>query len=456
MRAMTDDTTRSLDLPTPDPSMTTDPDYPRILVPPPGPKAQAVIERDKAYSSPSYIKEYPLAIGGGRGAMVEDLDGNRYIDWMAGIAVSATGYNHPRVVQAIQEAAGKFLHICGTDFYYEGFSDLCERLAKTVTGDEKRRVFLTNSGTEAVEGAIKLARSHTHRHAIISFQSAFHGRSYAAMSLSASKVKYRKGFGPLMPGVYHLPFHNPYRNTLEGCIKAAEHLFESQVAPEEIAAVVMEPLQGEGGYVVPAPEFLAYWRKVCSDHGIVLVYDEIQSGVGRTGKLWACDHFGIEPDVILTAKGIASGMPIGAIIARESVMTWQRGSHGSTFGGNPVACAAALATLDAVEGGLMANATAMGDRLMAGLRELATRHPSIGDVRGLGLFVGLELVKDRDTKEPASELTGRLEQLAFTKGLLLLGCGKSVIRVAPPLVLQAYDVDKGLAILDACLTELGA
>jgi 4-aminobutyrate aminotransferase len=360
------------------------------------------------------------------------------------------------VVHAIQEAAGKFLHICGTDFYYEGFSDLCERLSKSANGAEKRRVFLTNSGTEAVEGSIKLARAHTKRHVVISFQSAFHGRSYAAMSLSASKVKYRKGFGPLMPGVYHLPFHNPYRNTVESCIHAAEHLFESQVSPDEVAAVIMEPLQGEGGYVVPAPEFLDYWRKLCTDHGIVLVFDEIQSGVGRTGKLWACEQFGIEPDVILTAKGIASGMPIGAIIARESVMTWQRGSHGSTYGGNPVACAAALATLDLVEGELMDNATRMGERLQAGLRELATRHPAIGDVRGMGLFIGVEFVKDRATKEPAGELVGRLEQLAFTKGLLLLGCGKSVIRVAPPLVMSAYDVDKGLEILDACLTELGA
>ncbi len=435
---------------------TASPDYPRILVTPPGPKAQAVIARDQAYASTSYVKEYPLAIAGGYGAMVEDVDGNRYIDWMAGIAVASTGYNHPKVVQAVQEAAGKFLHICGTDFYYEGFSNLCERLSKTAPGTEKRRVFLTNSGTEAVEGAVKLARQHTHRHAIIAFQSAFHGRSYAAMSLSASKVKYRKGFGPLMPGVYHLPFHNPYRNTVEECLHAAQHLFETQVAPEEVAAVIMEPLQGEGGYIVPAPEFLAYWRKVCSGHGIVLIYDEIQSGVGRTGSMWAAQHFAIEPDVLLTAKGLGSGMPIGAIIARESVMTWTRGSHGSTYGGNPVACAAALATLDLVETELAANATRAGGRLMAGLRELAKRHRVIGDVRGLGLFIGVEFVKDRETREPATEFVGPLEQLAFMKGLLLLGCGKSVIRVAPPLVLSDYDVDTGLAILDACLTELGA
>ncbi|MEK7383923.1 MAG: aminotransferase class III-fold pyridoxal phosphate-dependent enzyme, partial [Elusimicrobiota bacterium] len=258
--------------------------YPSIVVPPPGPKAKAIIEKDAAYASTSYIKEYPLVIGGGKGAMVEDVDGNRYIDWMAGIAVSSTGYNHPKVVKAVQEAAGKFLHVCGTDFYFQGFSDLCEKLAKSVKGKEKRRVFLTNSGAEAVEGAVKLARHHTRRHALISFHNAFHGRSYAAMSLSSSKVKYRKGFGPLLPGIYHLPFHNPYRNTLEDCVKAAHQLFETQVSPEEAAAVIMEPLQGEGGYVLPSKEFLQFWRALCTEYGIVLIYDEIQSGAGRTGR----------------------------------------------------------------------------------------------------------------------------------------------------------------------------
>lgn len=429
--------------------------YPRIVTPPPGPKAKTVIEKDKAYASPSYIKEYPLVIAGGQGAMVEDVDGNRYIDWMAGIAVSSTGYNHPKVVKAIQDAAGKFLHICGTDFYYEAFSNLCEKLSNSVTGKEKRRVFLTNSGTEAVEGAVKLARHHTKRHALISFHSAFHGRSYAAMSLSSSKVKYRKNFGPMLPGVYHLPFHNPYRNTLEECIKAAHQLFETQISPEEVAAVIMEPMQGEGGYVLPSKAFLLFWRALCDEHGIVLIYDEIQTGAGRTGKMWAADVHGVEPDVILTAKGLGSGMPIGAIIAKESVMTWPRGSHGSTYGGNPVACASALATLDLIEDELADNAAKMGARLLAGLKKLQAKHEIIGDVRGVGLFIGVEFVLDRKTKEPADEFVGKLEQLAFSKGLLLLGCGKSVIRIAPPLVMTEYDVDKGLEILDACLTELG-
>jgi 4-aminobutyrate aminotransferase len=429
-------------------------DYPRIVVPPPGPKARAIIDKDKAYSSPSYIKEYPLAIAGGQGAMIEDADGNRYIDWMAGIAVSSTGYNHPKVVKAVQDAAGKFLHICGTDFYYEGFSNLCEKLAKSAPWKGGTRVFLTNSGTEAVEGAIKLARSHTHRGAIVAFQTAFHGRSYAALSLTSSKVKYRKGFGPLMPEVYHLPFHNPYRNTVEDCIAAAEDLFETLVAPQDVAAVVMEPMQGEGGYVIPSKEFLQYWRKKCDEHGIVLIYDEVQCGAGRSGKMWASEVLGVLPDVILSAKGLGSGMPIGAIVAKESVMTWPRGSHGSTYGGNPVACASALATLELIEGGLAANASKMGARLQAGVKKLAQRHACIGDVRGAGLFIGVEFVKDRKTKEPAAELVGKLEQLAFAKGLLLLGCGKSTIRIAPPLVLGEYDVDKGLEILDNCLTEL--
>jgi 4-aminobutyrate aminotransferase len=428
--------------------------YPRVAVPPPGPKARAVIDKDKAYSSPSYIKEYPLAIAGGKGAMVEDVDGNRYIDWMAGIAVSSTGYNHPKVVAAVKAAADKFLHVCGTDFYYEGFSDLCEKLAKSAPWKGATRVFLTNSGTEAVEGAVKMARQHTRRGAIIAFTSAFHGRSYAAMSLSASKVKYRKGFGPLMPEVYHLPFHNPYRNAVSDCIEAASDLFESRLAPQDVAAVILEPMQGEGGYVLPSKEFLQFWRKTCDEHGIVLIYDEVQCGVGRTGKMWACETQAVLPDVILTAKGLGSGLPIGAIIAKESVMTWPRGSHGSTYGGNPVACASALATLELVQNELAANAVKMGARLLAGVKKLQATHACIGDARGAGLFIGVELVKDRKTKEPDSELAGKLEQLAFTNGLLLLGCGKSVIRIAPPLVLNEYDVDKGLEIFNACLTKL--
>ncbi len=428
-------------------------DYPRILVPPPGPRARQIIDLDKNWSSPSYIKEYPFVMAGGRGAMAEDVDGNRYIDWMAGIAVSSTGYNHPEVVAAVKEAAGRFLHICGTDFYYEPMARLCERLGRLAPGQAKKRVFLTNSGAEAVEGAIKLARFHTKRSHLIAFEGAFHGRTYGALTLTASKAKYKTGFGPFLPEVTHLPFDNPYLG-VDG-IAAAKRLFEREIDPKQIAAVFMEPFQGEGGYIMPRPEFLRSWRRICDQHGILLVFDEIQTGVGRTGKMWAADLFGVEPDILLTAKGLGSGLPIGAIIARESIMTWPPGSHGTTFGGNPVCCAAALATLDLVQKKLCVNAAKMGERLLQGLKALETRHPSIGDVRGVGLMIGVEFVRNRDTKEPDPELVRELEALAFGKGLLLLSCGKSVIRVAPPLVLTAYDVDKGLEILDACLTGLG-
>jgi len=407
---------------------------------------------DQEYASPSYIKEYPLVMAGGQGAMVEDVDSNRYIDWMAGIAVSSTGYNHPEVVRAVQEQAGRFLHICGTDFYYEPMARLCERLARLAPGPGKKRVFLTNSGTEAVEGAVKLARFHTKRPHLIAFDGAFHGRTYAALTLTESKVKYKQGFGPFLPEVTHLPFDNPYRG-VDG-FKAAEHLFEREVSPQEVAAVFLEPFQGEGGYVMPRREFLLHWRRLCDKYGILLVFDEIQTGVGRTGRMWAADYFGVAPDILLTAKGLGSGMPIGALVAREELMTWPRGSHGTTFGGNPVCCAAALATLELVERELCANAARMGERMLSGLKRLQEKHTCLGDVRGAGLMIGIEFVKDRRTKEPAEELTHELEQLAFGKGLLLLSCGKSVIRVAPPLVLTEYDVDKGLAILDQCLTEL--
>ncbi|HAM36871.1 MAG TPA: acetyl ornithine aminotransferase family protein [Elusimicrobia bacterium] len=428
-------------------------DYPRILVPPPGPRAKKIIALDRAWTSPSYIKEYPLVVATGKGAMLEDVDGNRFIDWMAGIAVSATGYNHPKINSAIHEAADKFLHICGTDFYYEALARLCERLARCAPGNEKYRVFLTNSGTEAVEGAVKLARYHTKRPHLIAFEGAFHGRSYAAVTLTCSKVKYKAGFGPMLPEVSHLPFDNPYRGG--DALAAARRLFETKVSPKDVAAVFMEPIQGEGGYIMPRPEFVKAWRQICDEHGILLVFDEIQSGVGRTGKMWACEHYNVEPDILLCAKGLGSGLPIGAIVAKERVMTWGQGTHGTTFGGNPVCCAAALATLDVVEKELCDNAAKMGERLLAGLRRLQSEHACIGDVRGVGLMIGVEFIKDAKTKEPDAELVARLEALAFGKGLLLLSCGKAVIRVAPPLVLNPYDVDTGLDILDDCLTELG-
>ncbi|HJU65777.1 MAG TPA: acetyl ornithine aminotransferase family protein [Gemmatimonadaceae bacterium] len=414
-------------------------DYPRIVVPPPGPKAKAIVDRQNGWASTSYPKEYPLAVARGEGVMIEDVDGNRYLDFMGGIAVAATGHAHPKVVAAIREAAGRFLHICGSDFYYEHFAALCERLATLAPGSSRKRVFLTNSGAEAVEGAIKLARHSTGRPALIAFSGAFHGRTYGAMSLTASKARQREGFGPFLPEVYHVPY---------GSVSAIQDdLFLRRLHPRDVAAIFVEPIQGEGGYVIPPPGFLHALRELCDTHGILMVADEVQCGIGRTGKMFACEHDGIEPDVLVTAKGLASGMPIGAVIAKESVMKWEPGAHGSTFGGNPVCCAAALATLDLVEHELMANAARMGDRLMNGARWLAERHPVIGEVRGRGLMVGVEIVKDRGTREPAPELVQDLVRRAFSKGVLLLGAGRSTLRLAPPLIVDEYDVDTALEVI---------
>jgi 4-aminobutyrate aminotransferase len=436
-------------------------DYPKIIVPPPGPKAKAIVDKDAEWSSTSYIKEYPLAVARGSGVMIEDVDGNKYLDFMAGIAVSSTGYGHPKVVAAVKAAADNFLHICGSDFYYASMADICERLAKIAPGKSKKRVFLSNSGTEAVDGAIKLARNSTRRAGIIAFKGAFHGRSYGGMSLTSRSVKQRAHFGPLVPEVYHLPYGYEYRCDFRKdctcdltCVSSIEKdFFQRHASPSDIAAVFVEPIQGEGGYVVPPPGYLKALRELCDRHGILLVFDEIQSGIGRTGKMFACEWEGVEPDILLTAKGLASGMPLGAIIARESIMKWESGAHGSTFGGNPVCCAAALVTLDLVENGLMQNAQKMGERLIAGVRKLAEKHTIIGDVRGRGLMIGVELVKDRATREPYPEAIKPIEEMAFAKGLLILGAGKNSLRLAPPLVVDAEDIDIGLGILSECLSE---
>jgi 4-aminobutyrate aminotransferase len=438
-------------------------DYPRIVVPPPGPKAQAVVARDSEWTSTCYIKEYPLVVSRGSGVMVEDVDGNRYLDFMAGIAVSSTGYGHPTVITAVKEAADRFLHICGSDFYYESMAALCERLARLAPGSSKKRVFLTNSGTEATEAAIKLARHSTRRTAIIAFRGAFHGRTTGAVSLTSSTARQHAGFGPLLPDVHHVPFAYRYRCQFcgdepacnRGCINVIEQdLFARHLDPHDVAAIFIEPIQGEGGYIVPPPGYLADLRALCDRYGILLVADEVQSGVGRTGKMFACEHDGVEPDILLTAKGLGSGMPIGAMVAKESITTWETGSHGSTFGGNPVCCAAALATLDLVENGLMANAARLGERLLAGACKLMANHSCIGDVRGRGLMAGMELVKDRATREPAPELVRDLVQRAFRRGLLLLGAGKSSLRMAPPLVIDEHDVDVALGMIDGLLGEL--
>jgi 4-aminobutyrate aminotransferase len=363
-------------------------------------------------------------------------------------------------VAAIKEQADKFLHICASDFYFDGFARLAERLAKLAPGQSRKRTFLSNSGAEAVEGAIKLARYHTRRPALIAFQGAFHGRTYGAMSLTSSKMKQREHFGPFLPEVHHVPYCNPYRcqwcsggDCVQGAVRAIEEdLFTRHLSPQDVAAIFVEPIQGEGGYVVPPMGFLRALRELCDRHGILLVADEVQCGVGRTGKMWACDWEWIEPDILVTAKGLGSGMPIGAFVARESVMTWEAGSHGSTFGGNPVSVAAALATLDIVEQSLP-HIQQMGDRMLGHARRLMDKYAVIGDVRGRGLMLGIEFVRDRATREPYPEIIDRITEKAFARGLLLLGCGKSAFRLAPPLVLDEYDVDTGMGILEECLKE---
>jgi len=438
-------------------------DYPHIVCPPPGPNARAIVERQNRWASTSYPKEYPLVIARGERAVVEDVDGNRYLDFMAGIAVASTGYGHPKVVRAIQEAAARFLHICGSDFYFEGFAALCERLATLAPGPSKKRVFLANSGTEAVEGALKLVRHSTGRPALVAFTGAFHGRTMGGLSLTASKAVQRAGFAPFLPEVYHVPYGYRYRcDFCRGepactmrCVSSIEDdLFAQRLDPKSVAAIFVEPIQGEGGYVVPPPGYLKALRELCDRHGILLVCDEVQSGIGRTGKMFACEYEGVKPDVLLSAKGLASGMPIGAIIAKEAIMKWPPGAHGSTFGGNPVCCAAALATLDVVQHELLPNVARLGERLLAGAQRLQQEYPSIGEVRGRGLMIGVEFVKDRATREPAPAIPHELVERAFRRGLLLLGAGRSALRLAPPLVVDEYDVDTALRIIDECLHEM--
>jgi 4-aminobutyrate aminotransferase len=391
------------------------------------------------------------------------MDGNEYLDFTAGIAVCATGHCHPRVVKAIQEQAAKLLHICGADFYYPPLRDLAKKLCEIAPGQSAKRVLFTNSGAEAIEAAIKLARYHTRRQHIIAFYGAFHGRTMGALSLTASKVTQRRRFEPLLPEVTHVGYGNCYRcpyNLTYGtcgteCVSHFEKkLFKTTVPAEEVAAIIVEPIQGEGGYIVPPPEYHRELKALAERHGILYVADEVQSGIGRTGKMWAIEHWGVEPDIVCTAKGLASGLPLGAMIARSEIMDWEEGSHASTFGGNPVACVAALETIALVEDGLMQNAHDVGNYLLGQLRELATRHPLIGDVRGLGLMIGVDLVKNRQTKEAAHVERDAVLQGCFLKGLVLLGCGESAIRLCPALVVTRDEADTALRILDAALGEV--
>jgi 4-aminobutyrate aminotransferase len=428
---------------------------PQIKTSLPGPRAQALLERDQRFVSPSYTRIYPLVAARGSGAVIEDVDGNLFLDFTAGIAVVSTGHCHPHVMAAIQDQAAKLIHMSGTDFYYEPQTDLAQKLAEIAPGKSPKRVFFTNSGAEALEAGLKLARWHTGRSRAIAFLGAFHGRTYGAMSLSGSKLVHRRGFSPLVPDIHHVPYPKGLEartdpNFGRRCVELIEEtLFKRTAPPDEVAAIFVEPIQGEGGYHVPPPDFLPALRQLCDQHGILLVADEVQTGMGRTGKLFAVEHWNVEPDIICLAKGIASGMPLGAMIARDAVMTWPSGSHASTFGGNPVSCRAALATLELLERGYIGNAAARGEQLRQGLQKLQRQHPQIGDIRGRGLMMAMDIVKDGKTPDPTAR--DALVQTAFHQGLLLLGAGDSAIRFCPPLCISAEQVDKALQILSGIL-----
>ena len=438
---------------------------PKLVGPLPGPKARAAVEADDRLISPSYTRSYPLVAKRGRGIRIEDVDGNEFLDFAAGIAVTSTGHCHPEVVAAIQKQAAELIHISGTDFYNEPLTDLAEKLSAVAPMPGPHRFFYGNSGAEAVECALKLARYHTGRQHIIAFLGAFHGRTMGALSLTASKPQQKRRFAPLVPGVTHVRYPYAYRGCTGGpqeeeefslgCARYIEEkIFKTIVPPEEVAAIFVEPIQGEGGYVVAPDNFLRELRGICDRHGILLVADEVQSGAGRTGKWWAIEHSGVQPDIVCMAKGIASGMPLGVCMSRAEIMDWVPGSHASTFGGNPVSIAAALATIDILQREAIDNAAKVGGKILERLQGWKKTHALVGDVRGRGLMIGIELVKDKNTREPASALRNRVETLAFEKGLMILGCGETSIRLCPPLVVTEEEATVALDILEDCLTQV--
>ncbi|KAF1716343.1 aspartate aminotransferase family protein [Pseudoxanthomonas yeongjuensis] len=435
------------------------PTRPHLKTELPGPKARAMIARDAEVISPSYPRDYPFVMSHGRGTEVWDVDGNRFLDFAAGIAVCATGHAHPQVVAAVKAAADDFLHI-SSDYWHENMTALGERLAAVAPMNEPAMSFLCQSGTEAVEGALKLARYVTKRPRFIGFLGGFHGRTMGSLSFTSSKYTQQLGFAPTMPGVTHVPYPNPYRPLFAGddqgkaVLDYLRMLFERNVPATEVAAILVEPLQGEGGYVVPPPGFLAGLRALCDEHGILLVFDEVQSGVGRTGKMFACEHSGVAPDIMTLAKGLGSGLPIGAVVARKSLMSqWKRGAHGNTYGGNPLACAAANATLDLVRGGLVDNAATVGAHFIRRLHELKRDYPCIGEVRGQGLMIGMELVEGDEAKTPARSLCDDVITRAFHNGLLLLSCGASTVRFMPPLNVSVAEVDEAMDLLGTSLHQ---
>ena len=436
---------------------------PHLVTPLPGPEARRILSLDQKYVSPSYTRDYPLVARTGRGAMVEDVDGNVFLDFAAGIAVCSTGHCHPEVVAAIHKQAAELIHMSGTDFYYARMVELAEKLATIAPGSEPKRVHFGNSGTEAVEAAIKLAKYHTKRDKLIAFRGSFHGRTMGSLSLTASRAVQRKGFGTLLAGVFHMPYPNAYHGTYGGlpenatadCLGYLENeLFRRMVDPEEVAAIFIEPIQGEGGYV-PAPvDFLQGLQRICRKYGILLVADEVQCGMGRTGKFWASEHAGIEPDIICTAKGIASGMPLSAIIAKASVMDWTPGAHGSTFGGNPVCIAASLATIRLLETKYIANAARMGDYILKRTADWKQRFRTVGDIRGRGLMIGIEFVRDKKTKEKAVEMRNEIVNRAFQKGLVVLGAGENTLRISPPLLIDQEQTDFAFDTLESIIATL--
>ncbi|HYL62304.1 MAG TPA: acetyl ornithine aminotransferase family protein [Candidatus Methylomirabilis sp.] len=442
---------------------TTETKLPRLLTALPGPNAKRIIESDTKFMSPSYTRDYPLVAKRGHGGIVEDVDGNSFLDFAAGIAVCSTGHCHPKVVAAIQQQAAELIHMSGTDFYYESMPRLAERLIRTLSGPTSKKVFFTNSGAEAIEGAIKLARYATKREKLIAFYGCFHGRTLGALSLTASKSTQRKGFGALLAGVEHIPYPYAYRCVLghssETCgaeilEQLEQQIFKRLFDPEEVAAIVIEPIQGEGGYVVAPSFFLQELQRICRKHGILLIADEVQSGMGRTGKWWAHQHASIEPDIVCSAKGIASGMPLGAFFANSSVMNWKPGSHGTTFGGNPVCIAAALATADLIENQYLENARRVGDYLFARLAEWTKKFKIVGEVRGRGLMIGVEIVRDRRTREKAPDLRSAIVDAAFHKGLCILGAGENTLRISPPLLIDEEQADFAVRTLEESIAEV--
>jgi len=436
---------------------------PHIKTALPGPEALKAVALDHQYVSPSYTRDYPLVARRGEGMMIEDVDGNTFLDFSAGIAVASTGHCHPDVVRAIHRQSEMLIHMSGTDFYYPLMAQVAEKVAQITPGTFPKRVYFGNSGTEAMEAAMKLARYHTRRPAFIAFLGSFHGRTFGSLSLTASKTVQRNGFGPLLSGVVHSPYPNPYRCPAAhpagdcGCDPLEyieKYLFKTSVPPEEVAAIIVEPIQGEGGYIVPPAKFLSRLRELAERHGILLIFDEVQSGMGRTGKMWACDHDGVVPDILITAKGIASGLPLSVTVARADIMNWPPGAHASTFGGNPVACAAALETIRLLETQYIQNAARMGEYIMKRIADWPAKHAIVGQVRGRGLMIGIELVKSQETREPYSEARGKVLQRAFEKGLMLIGCGESTLRFVPPLIVEQGHIDAALEILEDCLKEV--